>query len=335
VSARFPSLPRSFLLLIAGISVVAAACSGGAAGTSPASPGASAAGAVTSAAPAGDPTKDKLAQVQARGTLVLFVDPDYAPQSMAVKGATRAANTKCAPNQMTAPEVDGYDVVTGKLVAAALGVEPCFVAVPFDEVIAGGWGDRFDVAWASGALTEDRMKALYMTQPYYTTPANFFVKKESAYQAPADLSGKQIGACSGCTHEQYLKKTLALPGEDITFAVSNPKIVTYAHEPPGLLDVASGKIDAFLCSQPVGVGAINDGADLRMLAAPAFTTFKTGYVDKSLTLAAGPFIDAINTSLDELLADGKLKDASVKFFGTDFATAAAAFDLPGLHQTVQ
>ena len=70
-------------------------------------------------------------------------------------------------------------------------------------------------------------------------------------------------------------------------------------------------------------------------AAPAFTTFKTGYVDKSLTLAAGPFIDAINTSLDELLADGKLKDASVKFFGTDFATAAAAFDLSGLHQTVQ
>lgn len=111
--------------------------------------------------------------------------------------------------------------------------------------------------------------------------------------------------------------------------------MTYAHEPPGLQDVASGKIDAFLCSQPVGVGAINDGVDLRMLDAPAFTTFKSGYVDKSLTLAAGPFVDAINKAVDDLLANGKLKDASTKFFGTDFATAAAAFDLPGLHQTVQ
>jgi ABC-type amino acid transport substrate-binding protein len=174
-----------------------------------------------------------------------------------------------------------------------------------------------------------------MTQPYYTTPANFFVKKESSYQAPADLSGKQIGACSGCTHEQYLKKTLALPGEDITFAVTDPKIVTYAHEPPGLQDVADGKIDAFLCSQPVGAGAIKDGADLRMLDTAAFTTFKTGYVDKSLTLAAEPFVDAINKAVDDLLANGKLKDASVKFFGTDFATAAGAFDLAGLHQTVQ
>ena len=75
---------------------------------------------------------------------------------MAVKGATRPAGTKCAPNQMTAPEMTGYDAETGKLVAAALGVEPCFVATPFDSMIAGSWGDRYDVAWGSGAITGDR-----------------------------------------------------------------------------------------------------------------------------------------------------------------------------------
>ena len=110
-------------------------------------------GAPAAASPAADPTKDKLAQVQARGTLVLYTDPDYAPQSMQVEGAARAPDTKCAPNQLTGPEMDGYDVQIGKLVAAKLGVEPCFVVVPFDEVIAGGWGDRFDVAWGSGAMT--------------------------------------------------------------------------------------------------------------------------------------------------------------------------------------
>jgi len=329
---------RSAVAGLLAISGLVAACSGGTTSTSsgaPASSTGSSGGAAASAAPSGDPTKDKLAQVESRGTLVAFVDPDYAPQSMTVKGAVRAASTKCAPNQMTGPEVDGYDVVTTKLVAEELGVEPCFVAIPFDEVIAGGWGDRIDVAWGSGALTESRMKALYMTQPYYTTPANFFVKKESSYQKPADLSGKQIGACSGCTHEQYLKQTLALPGETIDFAVNNPKIVTYAHEPPGLQDVAKGKIDAFLCSQPVGVGAINDGEDLRMLDAPAFTTFKTGYIDKSLSLTAGPFVDAIDKAIEDLIANGKLKAASTKFFGTDFATAAGTFDLKTINQTVQ
>ena len=41
---------------------------------------------------------------------------------------------------------------------------------------------------------------------------------------------------------------------------------------PAWADVAAGKIDAFLCSQPVGAGAITDGADLRMLDTPAFYT---------------------------------------------------------------
>jgi polar amino acid transport system substrate-binding protein len=288
----------------------------------------------TSASPAADPTKDKLAQVQARGTLVLFTDPAYPPQSMKVDGATRAPNTKCGPNQLTAPEMDGYDVETGKLVAAKLGVEPCFVAVPFDEVIAGGWGDRFDVAWGSGAMTTSRMEKLYVTQPYYTTPANFFVKKDSPYQTPADLSGKQIGACSGCTHEQYLRKTLALPGETLTYAVTDPKIVTYASEPPGLDAVAAGKIDAFLCSQPVGAEAITKGGDLRMLDTPAFYTYKTGYIDRSMTLAPQAFLAAIDGAIRDLEKSGDLKTASQKYFGTDYVTAAAAFDMAKVNQTV-
>ena len=287
-----------------------------------------------SSAPSADPTKDKLAQVLARGTLVLATDLDYAPQSFAVKGATRAATTKCSPNQVTAPEVSGYDAETGKLVAAALGVEPCFVSVPFDQVIAGNWGDRWDVAWGSGALTASRMKVLYVTQPYYSTPANYFVLASSTFKTPADLSGKQIGACSGCTHELYLRKTLSLPGETLTVDVTDPKIVTFANEVPGLQAVADGKIDAFLCSQPVGVAAVAGGKPLRKLDETAFFTQKTGYVDRGLTLAPGPFLDRVNAAVRDLHAQGKLKALSIQFFKTDYATPAAAFDLATIDQKV-
>ncbi len=307
-------------LAVAAIAAVLGACSGGS-GPTPASAN-------------GDPTKDKLAQVEARGTLVLWTDPNYAPQSMAVKGATRAASTKCAPNQMTAPEMTGYDAETGKLVAAELGVEPCFVTAPWDQVIAGNWGDQWDVAWGSGALEASRMAALYVTQPYYTTPANFFVLASSSYTKPSDLDGKQIGACSGCTHQQYLEGTLTLPGESLAPLVSNPKIVTYASEIPGLADVVAGKIDGFLCSQPVGQGAITSGSPLRMLDQVAFYTYKTGYVDRGLTLSPTAFLDRINAAIRDLEATGKLKALSVKFFGIDFATAAATFDLASVGQKV-
>ncbi len=60
-------------------------------------------------------------------TLVLFTDPEYAPQSFRVEGAARPARSKCAPNELTSAEISGYDADTGKLVAGELGVEPCFV----------------------------------------------------------------------------------------------------------------------------------------------------------------------------------------------------------------
>ena len=56
------------------------------------------------------------------------------------------------------------------------------------------------------------MQRLYMTQPYYSTPASFFVREDSPVARPAELKGKQIGACAGCTHESYLKRELELPG---------------------------------------------------------------------------------------------------------------------------
>ncbi len=68
-----------------------------------------------------DPTKDKLAQILERGTLVGYAELDYPPQSIRVDGATRDPNTKCQPNEITAREVTGFDVETTKLVAKALG----------------------------------------------------------------------------------------------------------------------------------------------------------------------------------------------------------------------
>lgn len=287
-----------------------------------------------SQSPSPDSSTDKLAQVQERGTLVLWTDLEYPPQSYAVKGATRLAETKCSPNEKTAPEVSGYDAETGKLVAAALGVEPCFVATPFDTMIAGSWGDRYDVAWASGALTVDRMERLYVTQPYYSTVASFFVRDDSAVTEPSALAGKEIGACAGCTHELYLRRTLQLPGVELSWLVDDPEIVTFNTEVPGLEAVVDGEIDAFLCSATVGRAAIAEGAPLRELEQAAYYTQKTGYVDRDLTLEPVAFLAAIDAAIADLHADGALKALSLEFFDADYATPAGEFDLSAVGQVV-
>jgi polar amino acid transport system substrate-binding protein len=283
---------------------------------------------------AGDASTDKLAQVLGRGTLIQFTDPKYPPQSFTVKGATRPAETKCADNELTAAEVAGYDADTGKLVAKGLGVEPCFVTPSFTELTAGNWGDRWDLGYASGAIDFGRMDVLYMTQPYYSTPTNFFVPARSKARTPADLSGKRVGACAGCTMEKYLRGTLELPGPAPDRIVDNPRIVTFDTEVPGLAATAKGKLAGFLCSEPVGAEQIRDGLALRKLAQPAYYSNKTGYVDKKSGLDVGPFVARVDEIVAGLHADGTLGKLSMEYFGKDYAAKAAEFDLSAIRQSV-
>ena len=315
------SLRGTALSLVAALALVTPACGGDA-------PQDTAAGAEAG------PATDKLAQVKARGTLVLFTDPAYPPQSFKVKGGHRPVHTKCAANQLTAPEIAGYDADTGKLVAAKLGVEPCFVSPSWTEVTAGNWGDRWDLAYGSGAIEYSRMDALYMTQPYYSTPTNFFVPVRSKARRPVDLDGKRVGACAGCTMEKYLRGTLELPGPSLDQIVEDPRIVTFDTEVPGLTATAKGKLAGFLCSEPVGAEQIREGLALRKLAQPAYYSNKTGYVDKKSGLDVGPFVARVNEIVDGLHADGTLGKLSVKYFGKDYAAKAAEFELSTIRQSV-
>jgi polar amino acid transport system substrate-binding protein len=281
-----------------------------------------------------DPVHDKLAQVLDRGTLVLFTDPAYPPQSEEVKGAARPAGTKCLANQLTGPQMTGYDAETGKAVAKALGVEPCFVTPSWTEVTSGNWGDRWDVAWGSGAINADRMSRLYVTLPSYTTPAVVFVATSSPIKHLSELSGHPVGACAGCTMQQYLEGTLQLPGVVTKPAFTPSKIVTYDTEVPGLKAVGAGKLDAFLCSEPVGAGEIAAGVPLRQLPEPAYQTFKTGYVDRSSGLSATAFVARLDKILAQLHADGTMARLSQQAFGKDYATDAATFDIAALGQKV-
>jgi polar amino acid transport system substrate-binding protein len=314
--------------------LVLTSCSGPSSATAgSAGPQATTGSTASSAAP-GDPAHDKLAQVLLRGTLVLSTDLAYAPQSMAVDGASRTADTKCQPTELTGAEVTGYDAETGKAVAKALGVEPCFVTPQWTEIIAGGWGDRWDISWGSGAITADRMTRLFVTQPSYSTPAGVFVAGDSSFTTLADLSGRKVGACTGCTMEQYLKDTLVLPGVETKRAFDDPQVSTFDNEIPGLEAVAKGKIDGFLCSEPVGQGEIDKGLDLRMIEQPAYQSFKTGYVDRESGLSSAAFVAAVDKALAQLHRDGTLKGLSVKFFGKDYATAAGEFNLASINQEV-
>jgi polar amino acid transport system substrate-binding protein len=278
--------------------------------------------------------QDKLGQILARGTLVLSTDPDYAPQSFRVEGAERAPDTGCGPEQLTGAEVSGFDAETGKAVADALGVEVCFVTPQWVEITGGSWGDRWDVAFGSGAIDADRMRYLYVTQPYYVLPALPFVPEDSEVREPEDLSGERIGVCASCTHEDYLQGDLSVPGFTGDYRITDAEIVGYTVEGPGLADAAAGKLDAFLCAEQVGRQAIADGLALRPVGDALFDEYATGWIDKGSELDVASLVERVDEAIRALHESGRLRELSLEFFGQDYASAAAAFDMSTVHQEV-
>lgn len=256
------------------------------------------------------------------------------PSSFAVKEAVRSAGTRCEANQMTRAEMHGYDVSVGNLIADAIGVEPCYIVPTWTEMLAGHWGDRWDIAFASIGVAQDRMAALYFTKPYIGSPERLWVRTDAKAQRMSDLNGKRIGVCTACWADLYLQKRLVVPGLKIDYKVDNAQIVGYAVEASGLQDVADGKLDAFLCADTVAQALIDRGVPLRGIEPAAYIAIPAGAIDRASGRSVTALYDKTNEVLAAKFADGTLKNLSMRYFGHDYASAAAQIDPASFGQDV-
>ncbi|MFT3891341.1 MAG: transporter substrate-binding domain-containing protein [Anaerolineales bacterium] len=280
---------------------------------------------------------DKLAEIVARGTLIIATDADYVPLSKLLPNTSPAAETKCSPVQYTANQMIGFDVSVGKEIAQRLGVEPCFVTPPWSQLVAGNWGDNWDVHVGSVAITSDRMKWLYFSQPYYATPTVILIHKDNAaFTVPEDLSGKRIGVCVGCTFEAYLKGMLQLPAQSIEYRIQNAEIVGYENEDPAIQDLSEGdgvKLDAVITLLPVARQALKAGYPVKILGEPLWFSYASVTLDRSSRRSQTRLLETISKIIRELHADGTLKKWSIEYQSIDLTQEAALFDISSLKQS--
>jgi polar amino acid transport system substrate-binding protein len=282
------------------------------------------------------PAPDELSAIRARGRIVVALEIAFAPQSELIPGASRPAGTNCQPAEYIAEELRGFDVDVTVEIARQLGVEPCFVAPQWTQIIGGSWADRWDISTDSVTVTPDRMQVLYFTQPYYVTPAAFFVHKDNVtFARVSDLSGKRIGVCAGCTYEAYLNGTLALHGQKIDFLVKNPLIAGYTTDNPALQDLALGdgaRLDAVLTALPLGQSLQQQGLPIKLLGEPVFAEYVGVAVDKKSSRDPMTLVKRISEIIQALHANGTLLKLSRQYYAQDLTTAASRFDVRALGQ---
>lgn len=279
---------------------------------------------------------DTIAEIQARGTLVIATDPDYTPQSRLIVNSERQDDSHCKPTQYAANQFEGFDVDVAKEVARQLGVEACFVTPPWSQLVAGSWGDNWDIHVGSVAITYDRMQNLYFSRPYYATPTVLLVHEENtSYKSPEDLSGKRIGICAGCTFEAYLNGTLEIPGEQIEYRIKNAQVTAYASEDPSIQALSLGdgvELDAIMTILPKARAAIESGAPVKILDGPVLFTYASLTLDRASERDQQRLLTEINRILDDMHATGKLKELSLYYQGVDLTQEAALYDISSLDQ---
>jgi polar amino acid transport system substrate-binding protein len=307
---------RSLLVLVASLTLVAAACSDdSSSSTASGETGSTGPGAEGVCATADTSAGDALAQVCESGTLRIATDPKYKPQSW---------------YDVQSGEWNGFDVEVAKEIASRMGVDAEIQAQKWAVITAGSWNDRWDVSVGSMTDTIDREEIFYFTPAYYYTPAVMSVYTDNtSITGPADLTGKTVCVGVQTTYQDYVQGTLKLgsAAPPFEFQIDGAKLQTYDTDTDALDNLALGdgvRCDAAISAQQTIQAFINDGGTIKIVGDPFYYEPLSIAFDKNAPTDAQSLSDAVGQIVDDMHADGTLTELSKKWYeGVDWTVSSA------------
>lgn len=253
---------------------------------------------------------DLLATICAEGKITMSTDPAYPPQSV------------LAPDDPLGYK--GFDIDVGKAIADRLGVDLAFETPSWQVLTAGSWNGRWDFSVGSMTVTSPRQEVLDFTQPYYFTPAQLAVQKDSTITDPAGLAGKVICVGEGTTYLDWINGTLDFGTESPqTDAPAGSTATTLPTDRDCANAWQSGRHDfeGWLSSITTVQGAIDDGLPVKAIGEPVFYEPLAVAFDKSAPTYTA-LVAAVDQIVADMHADGTLSQLSMKWFNYDYTVRA-------------
>ena len=251
---------------------------------------AAASGAASSAASTG--AADQLASIQANGKLVVALEGAWQPWSYHDESDTLV----------------GYDVEVSRAIAEKLGVEPEYVESDWDSLFAGLDAGRFDIVCNGVEVTDERAKTYDFTTPYGYIHTALAVRKDNEdIKSFEDLKGKTTANSLASTYME-LAESYGATVQGIDTLEETIQLLT------------AGRIDATLNADVSFYDYLNvhPDADFKLVAQTEDASHVAIPVRKGDDSAS--LLEAINTAIEELRADGTLKALGEKYFGQDISS---------------
>ncbi|MCL4112277.1 UNVERIFIED_CONTAM: hypothetical protein GTU68_022771 [Idotea baltica] len=145
-------------------------------------------------------------------------------------------------------KLGGFDIEIANALCADMGVECKLIKQDWDGIIPALIAKKYDAIIASMSITEERLKKVDFTKPYYKSPARFITKKGSDIEiSPEGLKGKSVGVQRGTVSDKFITGTY---GEGVD-------IKRYGTQEEAYLDLNAGRVelvfaDAFVLMEFTG-----------------------------------------------------------------------------------
>lgn len=204
----------------------------------------------------------------------------------------------------------GWEIEIINAVCDAAKLDCVITPVAWDGIIPSLTGKQIDAIMASMSITEERMKTIDFSDPYYNTPAVIVADKSSDIEAtPESLAGKTIGVQASTIHQAYANAHFGDAGE----------IRVYQTQDEANQDLFAGRIDAIQADSIAMSDFVESDAG-------ACCEIKGAVADDEAILGKGvgagvrkgddALRESLNAGIAAILADGKHAEITSRYFTT-------------------